>query len=129
VIGNSDSPYIRPNELVCFFRGSHLSVLYKRPLYHTSDRISAEPVAGSSNAFEFHDTSSMLYTLVTDRVFLREPSVVWESLVDVDGQSSSFFDSQFRRSSPAGGDFAGQTGEQIARMYDRREEDEAMNLE
>jgi ubiquitin carboxyl-terminal hydrolase MINDY-1/2 len=71
----------------------------------------------------------MLYTLVTDRVFLREPSVVWESLVDVDGQSSSFFDSQFRRSSPAGGDFAGQTGEQIARMYDRREEDEAMNLE
>ena len=71
----------------------------------------------------------MLYTLVTDRVFLREPSIVWESLVDVDGQSSSFYDSFMAPSTPAGGDVAGQTAEQIARSYERREEESNMSLE
>lgn len=94
---------------MCLFRGSHLSVLYKR----------LDPVT----------KSTMLYTLVTDRVFLREPSIVWESLVDVDGQSSSFYDSYMSSSTPAGGDFAGQTAEQIARAHDRREEDVSMSLE
>jgi len=71
----------------------------------------------------------MLYVLVTDRAFLRESSVVWESLVDVDGQSSSFYDSFMVPSTPAGGDFAGQTAEQIARMYDRRDDEAAMDRE
>lgn len=71
----------------------------------------------------------MLYTLVTDRVFLTEPSVTWESLVDVDGQSSTFFDSNFERAQPVGGDFAGQTSEQIARAYARREKEAAMSDE
>ena len=52
-----------------------------------------------------------LYTLVTDQVFLNEPSVVWERLEDVEGGSASFVDSDFIRSSPAGGDYAGHTGE------------------
>jgi hypothetical protein len=71
----------------------------------------------------------MLYTLVTDRVFLREPSIVWESIVDVDGESSSFYDSFMVGSTPAGGDFAGHTAEQIARMYDQRHNDAAMSVE
>lgn len=66
---------------------------------------------------------------MTDRVFLREPSVVWEALVDVDGQASTFVDSYFGRSEPVGGDYAGQTSEQIARAYDQRENEAAMNLE
>lgn len=58
----------------------------------------------------------MLYTLVTDQVFVTEPSVVWERLEDVDGGSSSFVDSEFARSSPAGGDYAGQTAEEALRV-------------
>ena len=54
---------------------------------------------------------SALYTLATDQVFLREPSIVWERLEDVDGGWSSFVDSEFVRSSPAGGDYAGHTAE------------------
>jgi len=92
---------LEPNELVALFRGSHLSVLYKR-----------QPAGEETLA---------LYTLVTDRVFLRETSVVWESLEDVDGQSSTFRDSGMMKSSPAGGDWAGHTSEQIARMYEQRE--------
>jgi ubiquitin carboxyl-terminal hydrolase MINDY-1/2 len=71
----------------------------------------------------------MLYTLVTDRVFIRESSVVWESLVDVDGQSSSFYDSFITGSTPAGGDFAGHTAEQIARMHDKQQNDAALSVE
>ena len=37
--------------------------------------------------------------------------MVWERLEDVDGGSSTFVDSDFVRSSPAGGDYAGHTAE------------------
>ncbi|KAI1792142.1 hypothetical protein LXA43DRAFT_1008171 [Ganoderma leucocontextum] len=77
-----------PTALVALFRNSHLSVLYKAP--------------GADGA---------LYTLVSDQVFLHEPSVVWERLEDVDGGWSTFVDSEFLRSSPAGGDYAGHTAE------------------
>ena len=80
---------VKPGSLVALFRNSHLSVLYKSP----------QPGDGS------------LYTLATDQVFLREPSIVWECLQDVDGGASSFVDSDFVRSSPAGGDYAGHTAE------------------
>ncbi|RXW22206.1 hypothetical protein EST38_g3651 [Candolleomyces aberdarensis] len=80
---------LESNELVALFRNSHLSVLLKVD----------EPEGAA------------LYTLVTDQVFLREPSVVWEKLEDVDGGWSTFVDSHFLRASPAGGDFAGQTAE------------------
>lgn len=49
---------------------------------------------------------------MTDQVFLYEPSIVWERLEDVDGSSSTWVDAEFRRSNPAGGDFAGQTAEE-----------------
>ncbi|KAG2101578.1 uncharacterized protein F5147DRAFT_616394 [Suillus discolor] len=79
---------LQPGSLVALFRNSHLSVLHKR---------------------EGEDSS--LYSLVTDHVFLQEPSVVWERLEDVDGVGSTFVDSDFVRSTPVGGDFAGQTAE------------------
>lgn len=79
---------VEPGQLMALFRNSHLSVLY-RP-------------AG---------TDGGLYTLVTDQVFLHEPSVVWERLEDVEGGNASFVDSDFIHSSPAGGDYAGYTGE------------------
>ena len=47
-------------------------------------------------------------------MFLHEPSIVWERLEDVDGGWSTFVDSEFRKSSPAGGDFAALAPEQIA---------------
>ncbi|KAH8094508.1 hypothetical protein BXZ70DRAFT_908913 [Cristinia sonorae] len=80
---------LAPGALVALFRNSHLSVLYK----------SANP------------EDSALYTLVTDYVFLHEPSVVWERIEDVEGGASTFVDSDFVRSSPAGGDYAGHTAE------------------
>ena len=78
-----------PGTMMALFRNLHLSVLYKRDTPE--------------------DTS--LYTLVTDQVFLHESSVVWERLEDVDGKWSTFVDSQFMKSSPAGGDYAGHTAE------------------
>ncbi len=50
-----------------------------------------------------------LYTLVTDQVFLNEPSVVWERLEDVDQGAAVFVDSAFERAAPVGGDWAGWT--------------------
>ncbi|KAJ6489069.1 hypothetical protein C8R45DRAFT_993554 [Mycena sanguinolenta] len=84
---------LTPGSLVALFRNSHLSVLYK--------------------AASAEDAS--LYSLVTDHVFLHESSVVWERLEDVNGESSTWVDSNFVRSSPAGGDYAGQTAEDALR--------------
>ncbi len=80
---------LEPGALVALFRNSHLSVLYK----------SANP------------EDSALYTLATDQVFLRESSIVWERLEDIDGGWSSFVDSAFVRSTPVGGDYAGETAQ------------------
>ncbi|KAI0703830.1 hypothetical protein BC835DRAFT_909494 [Cytidiella melzeri] len=80
---------LEPGALVALFRNSHLSVLYK-----------------SSNPED-----SGLYTLATDQVFLREPSIVWERLEDVDGGWSTFVDSDFVRATPVGGDYAGETAQ------------------
>lgn len=55
-----------------------------------------------------------LYTLVTDQVFLNEPSVVWERLEDVDQGAAVFVDSAFQRAAPVGGDWAGWTPGQEA---------------
>lgn len=78
------------DSLSALFRGSHLSVLYK----------ASSP-----------ESEASLYTLVTDQSFLYESSVVWEKFEDVDGGASTFVDAQLIRSSPAGGDYAGFTGE------------------
>ena len=94
---------LESGELVALFRNSHLSVLLK---------MSEEGEGGQVG----------LYTLVTDQVFLREPSVVWERLEDVDGGWSTFVDSEFVRSSPAGGDFAGQTAEDALHAMEMAEQ-------
>lgn len=86
---------LEPGALVALFRSSHLSVLYKP-----------------------EGEESALYTLVTDHVFLQEPSVVWERLEDVDGGSSTFVDSDFIHAHPVGGDFAGQTAEGALAAFD-----------
>ena len=88
------SSMLSPGSLVALFRSSHLSVLYKSP----------------------EDLS--LYTLVSDAVFLREISVVWERLEDIDGGWSTFVDGNFVKSSPAGGDFAGETAESALRAFE-----------
>lgn len=80
---------LAPNTLYALFRNSHLSVIYK--------------TGGDDGA---------LFTLVTDQVFLNEPDIVWERMEDVDGSSSTWSDADFRRSTPIGGDFAGQTAEE-----------------
>ena len=59
-----------------------------------------------------------LYALVTDDVFLHEPSIVWERLEDVDGGASWFVDSEFHRAVPIGGDVAGQTAEGALRRFE-----------
>ncbi|KAH8825411.1 hypothetical protein DL96DRAFT_183752 [Flagelloscypha sp. PMI_526] len=82
--------HLETRKLVALFRGSHLSVLYKSPI------------------------DENIYSLVTDAVFLNEPSIIWERFEDVDG-SSSWVDADFIKSSPAGGDFAGRTVEDVLR--------------
>ncbi|KIY42879.1 DUF544-domain-containing protein, partial [Fistulina hepatica ATCC 64428] len=77
---------LEADKLYALFRSSHLSVLYK-------------------------SSDGLLYALATDHAFLYESSVVWERMEDVDGGWSTFVDSNFVRSSPVGGDFAGQTAE------------------
>ena len=74
---------------------SHLSVLYKSK-----------------------GENSSLYTLVSDHVSLHEPDVVRERLEHIDGGCSMFVDSDFVRSSPVGGDFAGQTAESTLRAME-----------
>lgn len=120
---------IPPNTLVALFRNSHLSVLYKHA--PSSPPPSQSSPASSSDLFASHVKSgsspssppshlippaeslpgderpSALYTLVTDQVFLHEPSVVWEKLEDVDQSAAVFVDAEFKRSTPMGGDFAG----------------------
>ncbi|KAH9474470.1 Ubiquitin carboxyl-terminal hydrolase MINDY-1 [Psilocybe cubensis] len=114
--------FLPPNQPCALFRNSHLSVLYKHsPLAANSSNL--PPIAGSSSSASYlnhahHDEDAALYTLVTDQVFLNEPSVVWERLEDVDGGWSTFVDSDFVKSSPAGGDFAGQTAEEALRAFE-----------
>ncbi|KAF8573484.1 DUF544-domain-containing protein [Ramaria rubella] len=92
--------------LVALFRGSHLSVLYKSP----------DPECPG------------LYNLVTDHIFAQEPSVVWERLEDVEGGASTFVDSDFIKSSPAGGDFPGRSAEAVRRDYEYDEVDADLAL-
>ncbi|KAF8344757.1 hypothetical protein F5887DRAFT_969764 [Amanita rubescens] len=100
------SAVLEPGSLVALFRSSHLSVLYKS----TTDVDPSGPA---------------LYNLITDQAFLREPSVIWERLDDVDFGSCELVDSDFIKSSPAGGDFAGQTAEDTLRVAQlQQEEDE-----
>ncbi|KAH9050381.1 hypothetical protein EDB83DRAFT_2226688 [Lactarius deliciosus] len=68
----------------------------------------SEPSPNSHLAVLYRHADA-LYNLVTDQVFLNEPSVVWERLEDVDQGASVFVDSSFERATPVGGDWAGWT--------------------
>ncbi len=80
---------IEPGQLVALYRSSHLSVVYKPP------------------------NDDALYSLVTEHSFLREPTVVWRRMDDVDMSFAPYVDSDFKPSSPAGGDVLGQTAEEV----------------
>jgi len=116
-----------PGSLVALFRNSHLAVLHKRPRQPPSQSTDAtgeeSEGQGSSSTPEsaVGEEDSSLYSLVTDSVFLHESSVVWERLEDVDGGLTSFVDSEFFESSPAGGDFAGHTAESALRAMEEAE--------
>lgn len=87
---------LQHGNLVALFRNSHLSVLHRRA----------------------DENETGLYNLVTDYVFHNEPSVIWERLEDVDGSGTTFVDADFRKSSPAGGDFAGHTAQSALDVFD-----------
>ncbi|MCJ1462332.1 hypothetical protein MMC07_000932 [Pseudocyphellaria aurata] len=61
-----------PGAIAILFRNDHFSTLYKHP------------------------HSGQLFTLVTDMGYARHDEVVWESLVDVNGEGCEFFAGDFR---------------------------------
>lgn len=87
---------------VALFRNSHLSVLYKRLPHEGVDAATGEGVGAGA--------PPTLFTLATDSSFLLEDEIVWESLVDVDGASSEFYDGKFRKSTMRQGDYVGSDG-------------------
>ena len=97
-----------------FFRNSHLSVLYRR--------YDPQPDSGDPT------DAPILFQLVTDSAFRKEPEITWESIVDVDNSGSGFYSSEFRPAGAAGGDFAGLDAEHAlinARQQDRIVDDSA----
>lgn len=68
---------LSPGQLCVLFRNSHLSVLYRR---HETEGAPDAP---------------LLFTLVTDSAFLMEDNIVWESLEDVNGRQSHYYNSHF----------------------------------
>ncbi|KAF9457780.1 hypothetical protein BDZ94DRAFT_1292294 [Collybia nuda] len=111
---------------------SALSLDAKTSLGSTQDPfiITQTVQAGSTPVLHEHNPSpttgvpqdTALYTLVTDQVFLQEPSVVWERIEDVDGAAGEFVDGEFLKSSPAGGDWAGRTAEEAAQAFQDAED-------
>ena len=63
---------LKPGEIVILFRNDHFSTLYKHP------------------------RSGQLLHLVTDAGYSGHEEIVWESLVDVNGEGSDFFSGDFR---------------------------------
>ena len=134
---------LQPGSLVALFRNAHLSVVYKSP-GGTADPIhpqasvdsdsqpnpsadsdssphpppDADAAASNPTPSRAVEQDSALHALVTDDAFLHESSIVWERLEDVDGGSSWFVDSNFRRAVPVGGDVAGQTAEGALRQFE-----------
>lgn len=81
------STSLERGSLYALFRNSHLSVLY-RPTEE-------ELLQAAAGATEMHD-QPQLYQLVTDSTLENEDAIVWESVEDVDGSASRFYDGKFR---------------------------------
>lgn len=67
---------MRPGSVAILFRNDHFSTLYRHPQTH------------------------QIFALVTDAGYAGHEEVVWESLVDVNGEHSEFYSGDFR---PVGG--------------------------
>lgn len=63
---------MRPGSVAILFRNDHFSTLYRHPQTH------------------------QIFALVTDAGYAGHEEVVWESLVDVNGERSEFFSGDFR---------------------------------
>lgn len=108
--GSKLLPLHRPDTLEKqFFRNSHLSVLYRRPSAQVDPSQPTQP-----------STEPHLFQLITDASFATDPEYTWESLVDIDGSESSFYNSEFFPSSGAGGDWSGVSPERVVREQERR---------
>ncbi|KAK4703028.1 ubiquitin carboxyl-terminal hydrolase MINDY-1/2, partial [Phenoliferia sp. Uapishka_3] len=110
------SSHLPPSSLSALFRNSHLSVIYRRPLLPPGSPPGPE-----------------LFTLVSDSSFTSsEQSIVWESLEDVEGGASEFFDGALKRIEFRGGDWVGRRpnarregrGEEGEQVDGRRREEE-----
>ncbi|POW21937.1 hypothetical protein PSHT_01857 [Puccinia striiformis] len=111
---------IAADSLVALLRNSHLSVLYRRPLIPTTPAPpplppppdQTDPDYDHQTALEVHAITQeldhqpssfdhpglpKLFTLVTDLAFLNHPNIVWESLEDVEGGLSEFYDWKLTR--------------------------------
>lgn len=73
--------------LYALFRNSHLSVLY---------RPTEEELQLAASASDVH-SQPQLYQLVTDSTLENEDTIVWESVEDIDGSASRFYDGKFRQ--------------------------------
>ncbi|KAI4239241.1 MAG: hypothetical protein LQ352_007811 [Teloschistes flavicans] len=63
---------LQPGALAILFRNDHFSTLYKEP------------------------RSGRIFTMVTDLGYSGHDEIVWESLVDINGEGSEFFSGDFR---------------------------------
>lgn len=93
------SETLQPGSLCALFRNSHFSVLYRRPDISVPSRPQA--IEGGTTDAEIGQTKSRLpqatlFQLVTDQALLHERNAVWESLEDVDGAASQFYDSRLQ---------------------------------
>ncbi|KAJ9102887.1 hypothetical protein QFC19_004617 [Naganishia cerealis] len=104
---------LEPGSVVAFFRNSHLSVLYRRHNPPPTDSPLSEP-----------DTSPTLYQLVTDQSFAKEPEITWESIVDIDGAGTNYYNSEFFPASSAGGDYSGMSAGEVVRREERARRDQ-----
>lgn len=88
---------LKPNSLCALFRNSHFSVLYRRPNDIPPSRVAEDAQPFSNEAVqESKLPQATLFQLVTDQALLHEPNAIWESLEDVDGSASQFFDSRLQ---------------------------------
>ncbi|RKU40885.1 hypothetical protein DL546_002139 [Coniochaeta pulveracea] len=80
---NVISQAMKPGLVAILFRNDHFSTLYRHP------------------------QSQQLLTLVTDAGYATHDEVVWESLVDVNGEHAEFFSGDFRVVGGAGSSLSG----------------------
>lgn len=95
------SEELKPDSLCALFRNSHFSVLYRRPndlneSIHETDHTTNVPTNGNAQGKKNILPQATLFQLVTDQALLHEPNAIWESLEDIDGSASQFYDSRLQ---------------------------------